>query len=161
MGSLLVSSEKEREREKRRREARKCECMPVIFVQEVTSSVFSFSSPFYSNAGSAALVFLLLAVSIGVFIILRLRRKARLANQGVRLGGGMMGRSNGMNDESHELEHLVEEPEEEEEDEDQDRNQGGRWSDGTARQGHRDSNVRENEEIFDVGNESDESEGKR
>lgn len=142
--------------------------LPFWLICALSTSTFPIS-----NAGSAALVFLLLAVSAGVFILFRLRRRAR-AKSGVRLGSGLgRGGSNGMNDEAHELEHLVEEPEEEEEEDERDQKDGNRWSDGTYRQGDNNleaegsgsngngGKLEHSQEIFDVGNESDESEGKR
>jgi len=111
-----------------------------------------------SDAGSAALVILLILVGAGAYILLRLRRNARRA--GHMLGRGSGGRSVALDVEGdHELEHLV--PEEDA----TPRGGAGRYSDETLRTGAEGKGkgreqVRDDDEVFHVGS-GDEEEKER
>lgn len=128
----------------------------------------------YYNAGSAALVVLILLVGFGTCFLLRLRRQAQ---RGVHLPAGGMGSkggafndsANGSMDEQHELSHLVANQEGEDDSGEEDevarkskrRVRIGGETDleaGERRQppGHRE--VRDDEHLFDVG-DADEDEG--
>lgn len=113
------------------------------------SQLFSFGS----NAGSAALIVLLILVGCGVYVLLRLRRNARL--QRVALG---LRNSDDIGE--HEMERFIVRGEGDEEETYSDetyRQSTVRIANGTParRHEHAQRDMPASEEIFDVGNESD------
>lgn len=111
----------------------------------------------YYNAGSAALIVLLILVGCGVYMLLRMRRKTRLQRLPVGLGAdGDVG--------EHELDRfIVSEGREDEEtySDDTYRRPSPQVVNGSANERPQQSaqrDLNDNEEIFDLGNASDEEE---
>jgi hypothetical protein len=116
-----------------------------------------------SNAGSAALIVLLILVGCGVFVLLRLRRNARLQQRGHI---GLTSAEDGI---GHELDRFIVRDGREDGDEDEEtysdatyRQSTSNLSNGGAVSRRHESAQRDlgSEEIFDVGNESDEEESR-
>ncbi|CEH14877.1 kex1 protein [Ceraceosorus bombacis] len=112
----------------------------------------------YYNAGSAALVVLLILVGVGALILLRLRKQSRRSTSMLGRGGRPVAR-----EDTHELEHLVRDPASGEYADDEDKlddeeAQSGLSSArkspvGTRRAGNA---VQEDQTVFDVGDSDDE-----
>lgn len=116
--------------------------------------MFANLNYFYSNAGSAALIVLLILVGCGVYVLLRLRRNARL--QRVALG---LQQTDELG--QHEMERFINRGQGDEDERYSDetyRQSSTNLANGTAahRQEIAQRDIPQNEEIFDVGSESDE-----